>query len=78
MLSHVFVWLTINQNTRMARTTLPRSTESGAAQAAAQLQQLINDPLSVTMLVFGEGPDVAAALALSEGRASVKPSIRLH
>ena len=60
----------------MAHVTLPKSTEPGADQAAAKLQQLINDPLSVTMLVFGEGPDVDAALRMSEGRASVKPSIR--
>ena len=60
----------------MAHVTLPKSSQPGAADAPEQLQQLINDPLSVTMLVFGEGPDVDKALKMSEDRASVKSSIR--
>ena len=60
----------------MARVTLPNSSEPGAADAPDQLQQLINDPLSVTMLVFGEGPEIDKVLKMSEDRASVKASIR--
>ncbi len=60
----------------MARTTLPKSSEPGAAEASEQLQKAISDPLSVTILVFGEGPKIDQILANVEARASVKSSIR--
>ena len=60
----------------MARTTLPKSSDTDAARAPEQLQKAISDPLSVTMLVFGKGPNIDRILANVEARASVKSSIR--
>ncbi len=60
----------------MASTTLPRSAEAGAADAATRLQQILDDPTKAKMLVIGESPGVDGALKTCREAAEVKASIR--
>ena len=61
----------------MALITLPRSNDpGGATEAQVKLQAAIDDPLTVVMILYGEGPDVERALETCTGRALAMPAIR--
>jgi hypothetical protein len=61
----------------MALTILPRTTDPGGAPTAqAQLQTIIDDPLTVVVIVYGEGVDVERAIEIAVGRATAKPEVR--
>ena len=61
----------------MALIILPRSgNPGGATEAQIKLQAAIDDPLTVIMIVYGEGPEVEHALQTCAGRALAKPAIR--
>ncbi|NIM51593.1 MAG: hypothetical protein GTN62_12260 [Gemmatimonadales bacterium] len=61
----------------MALIVLPRNTGAEAAEQARQkLQAAIDDPVTVVMIVYGEGPHIEKALEVCVARASVKALIR--
>lgn len=61
----------------MALTILPRSGDPGGADAAQQqLQTIINDVLTVVIVVYGEGSKIERAIEVVVGRAMAKPQIR--
>lgn len=61
----------------MSLIVLPRNTGVSAAEGARRkLIAAIDDPLTVVMLVYGEGPDIEKAIEICVARASVKAPIR--
>ena len=61
----------------MAITILPRAGDPGGAAAAqTQLQTVLDDVLTVVMVVYGEGTDIERAIEVVVGRATAKPLIR--
>lgn len=60
----------------MAITILPRSTDPDGETAPVQLQTIIDDPLTVVMVVYGEGNDIDRVIEVVVGRATAKPEIR--
>lgn len=61
----------------MSLIVLPRNDSSEtAAEACTRLLEQIRDPLTVLMLVFGDGPDVEAVLEICVARASTKGLVR--
>jgi hypothetical protein len=61
----------------MAITILPRADDPGGAPAAqVQLQTIIDDVLTVVMVVYGEGADIERVIEVVVGRATAKPQIR--
>jgi hypothetical protein len=61
----------------MAITILPRTGDPGGAPVAqVQLQTIIDDVLSVVMVVYGEGTDIERVIEVVVGRATAKPQIR--
>jgi hypothetical protein len=62
----------------MAITILPRANDPGGSTAAqAQLQTVLDDVLTVVMIVYGEGVDIERVIEVVVGRATAKPLIRL-
>lgn len=61
----------------MALTTLPRSTDTnGTITAQIQLQTIIDDVLSIVMVIYGEGAEYDRIIDVVVGRATAKPEIR--
>jgi hypothetical protein len=61
----------------MILTILPRATEGGgAAEAQVKLQTLIDDVLTVVLILYGETPETKRMLEVAVGLAEVKPQIR--
>jgi len=61
----------------MAIMILPRTTDPGGnSTAQAQLQTVVDDVLTVVMIVYGEGTDIERAIEVIVGRATAKPQIR--
>lgn len=61
----------------MSLIILPRNTGTDACiQAQNKLKAAIDDPLTVVMIVYGEGPEIEEALGICVARASVKSMIR--
>lgn len=61
----------------MTLIVLPRNTDASAADdARRKLLGAIEDPITVVMLVYGEGPEIERAIEICVARASVKGAIR--
>jgi hypothetical protein len=61
----------------MILTILPRSDEAGGnAEAQTKLQTLIDDVLTVVLIIYGESPDTRRILEVAVGRGEAKPQIR--
>ena len=56
--------------------TLPRSGDPGAANAAATLQAIIDDPLFIVMVILGEPDGIDEIIALAKERAELAPDQR--
>ena len=57
----------------MSVTIIPKAPK---AESQAKFQAVIDDPLSVVMIVFGEGPDAEAAIEIASARASLRTAVR--
>ena len=61
----------------MALIILPRNTDpETAAEAQHKFKAAIDDPFTVLMVVYGEGPDTPRILEVCCARASVKAALR--
>lgn len=61
----------------MSLVVLPRNTDAAAVETARRrLVAAIEDPLTVVMLVYGEGPDIEKAIEICVARACVKAPVR--
>lgn len=61
----------------MALITLPRVNDPGGTpEAQAKLQAAIDEPFTVVIIVYEEGPEVEHVLETCTGRALAKPAIR--